>query len=1269
MKLLSLGSIYILIPPMESNKLPQVVVISRSEKLDSILKYSGMAQKKNHYNKGNKMKARQTQSKQGQPRVLDDIEHKAVWANYLNMARQNMYQIACHITHVLGLAYDPEDKELEANLMQIPAVTLLGKGGKAEQKQKAMKMFDKHFPFLTPMLEKYIERHGAGAKEKTPKMYYEIMNMILPLINLYRNKYTHYKLEDSKLNEDGSIADANMLQKCKELSVLINYNLEGACQIVKKRWSVGKKAALKEEKDHAGAKPADRSDTGEKITFQNSDFDLLIKNFRQERKVAEIDFKYNVFDAAGGLSNVGLFMLVCLLLEKKYASEFADQVDFFGKELRRSYQPTQVEIAIMREVISMNHIRLPKKQLQSTSHASALGLDMLNELKKCPRELFDTLSPADQAKFRVKVEDEREDEILLLRSQDRFPTLALRYIDSAALFRDIRFQVQLGNYRYKFYRKEWIDQASDDERIRILQKELTGYGRLEEIEKARNEKWGDLIRKIDEPRQDTLQTEPYVSDHHASYLFNNNRIGLLWNTEGYTPLRNQIFMPSLTLPSWLCDYPAKAAELRNSDKKANEKIAPCVAPLCWLSIYELPAVIFLSILTGSGEKAEGIIKKTVANYRRLFADVWRGELKPSDDISSYGIDFKHLPRKIQDYLAGKEVNIQERFITLGRQKLDRMLEDTRTRLKYFLKNKERYASGGNTMGKNSHVDLRPGTLARYLSNDLMFFKKADENRQVKVTGQNFTILQAELAQYPKPNEQLPDGVTACQYLQSLLQRADLIEGDSPHPFLPEVMKKEPTTFYQLYEIYLSHKIEYIEKKCKTLDDKALSSLHFLYPQRKKWAERDPDFYKELAMRYITIELPHGLFLPAIKEALLASPVAKNLSVYDALVSPTRPLNVTFLIAEYFKALGDKSQTFYGNTFKRYYKYLSMIINPQWDFTSFYAPLVKKYYSVSEMANFQKQIGSATPEGNYEKREIRYQKELEKRADKRIRQLDDERRKQALTKDQYEVKKQGIKKELSEEMALIHDFLKKYRAKYSENEKTIRRYKVQDMLLFLMAKNILTESMRNSEGVSTDFSAYKLRYIGEHGDKDILSLRLPFSIVLEMDDKKNPVRRITIKQADLKLKNYGDFFSFIYDSRIRSLLLQVKQTVIDRSIVEKELDNYNQERIPMFEVLHALEGKIWQLFPDGLPAIGEGGEPIKIDFKYLIQFIDLKKCNKDLVCAIRNAFSHSNYPTDPVVARNVFDKVDLPEVANELAHVLRNKTRQVKLKKTVASSDE
>ena len=51
---------------------------------------------------------------------------------------------------------------------------------------------------------------------------------------------------------------------------------------------------------------------------------------------------------------------------------------------------------------------------------------------------------------------------------------------------------------------------------------------MNEIELKRKEKYASHIRTNDEVRKDTADSEPYITDCYANYVFNGNRIGFLF---------------------------------------------------------------------------------------------------------------------------------------------------------------------------------------------------------------------------------------------------------------------------------------------------------------------------------------------------------------------------------------------------------------------------------------------------------------------------------------------------------------------------------------------------------------------------------------------------------------------------------------------------------------------------------------------------------------------------------------------------------------------
>lgn len=1066
--------------------------------------------------------------------------NKPLFAAYLNMARQNVHVTLLHISKLTGIE---ETGNKEDKLWEMKVLTgLQGKTNpKPEKVQKTIRLLQKHFPFLSPMTDYMLSEYNKTA---TPDTYYKILSTLFKLLNLLRNDYTHYHLVDDALTSEQTREDSRWMAK------LTRNCFDGARRTVKTRFGytdrdmsflTGKKRYREENVP------------GEYLTYYDRKLRKEVTE-PKKRHVEKDDYLYKLSQKNGELSYVGVLFLTCLFLHKKYAMMLVDKAGLFTGNI------SEREKKIIREILTVYRIRLPKERMESVRPQTALGLDMLNELQKCPDELFQTFSPQDQEKFRFT--DKFGEQVLLKRSQDRFPYLAMRYIDDNRIFDNIRFQVSLGNYRYKFYEKQGIDSGCKD-RIRSLQKELNGFGRLAEIEeKRRSEQWHHgLLRPFEEARVDTVDTRPYITDYHASYVFNGNRIGMLLNRKEYLP-------------------------------PIREDKAPCLAPTCWMSIYELPALIFHHLLCGDEHKGstEKIIKDCIANYRRFFADIRKGVLQPTGEdklesaVAEYGIKPSDIPEKLQEYLKNKKVDSKARYNQLSRARLENMIQATSYRLDKFNQEYAMLGSRNNKIGKKAYVDLRSGRLAQYLVKDFMFFQPIDKESMDddkgtgKVTGMDYQILQSTLA-------------TAYDIatLEALLVKARLIQGRNPHPFLPLVLEHKPKDIFSFYYYYLKERESILKGVLTNGINRNSYRYSFLHPQREKWAERTEEYYQKLAGRYLEapIELPRGIFENSIKE-MLKNKFKNNPSIQEALNAP-RWCNITFLISEYFKNIhledSDGSQDFYlpkDGRYLRNYKYFDILYS-----TKVKNKTEKKYFTIEQMK--EKSEDKIIP-GQYLQR-IRDKEELEK-----------EKRR-----------------------------LKKYLNEYKENEKCIRRYKVQDMLLFLMAKNILL-----SEWKDTEIKAYRLKNISSEQGKSILSQEIPFSITLNWNEDGKRISK-TIRQEKLKLKNYGDFYKFIYDDRIRTLLPQLNETFneIDRELLEKELDEYDLNRVTVFQHIHEFEKAIIgnhpefntrkHQFRDLLEAHGQISERTSLELR-----------------DVRNAFSHNHYTEHIDIS-----KKELPEVARSI----------------------
>lgn len=344
------------------------------------------------------------------------------------------------------------------------------------------------------------------------------------------------------------------------------------------------------------------------------------------------------------------------------------------------------ENELIQEMLSIYRIRLPKgKRLDKQDNIATVALDMMNELRRCPRELYNILPPAGQKVFEDPADTDSGGACAVterIRYTDRFPYLALRAIDEMKSFSNIRFQVQLGYYRYSFYDKFCIDGS---EQLRRIGKSINGFGRLSAIENKRKSEWSlsedsetqvankmqlkiyaptlledgkttlDLLR----PVEDKAGNEPYITDWTAFYNIHNNRIGLYWERGTDNKLKSDdvLLFPELN-----------ASETDKSGHRKADVLQK--APLCSLSVRDLPAMLFLIHLS-YGRNAENIIINKYNGLLQFFTDLSRNpkdnNAEPSletiiKDIEEkgletvlanrrYGLKLSEIPNRIKESLV------------------------------------------------------------------------------------------------------------------------------------------------------------------------------------------------------------------------------------------------------------------------------------------------------------------------------------------------------------------------------------------------------------------------------------------------------------------------------------------------------------------------------------------------------------------------------------------------------------------------------------------
>ena len=681
---------------------------------------------------------------------------------FLNQARLNAHITLCHISDLLG-----ENTVDEDSLATMPVLGFLESDKDAVKSERTFELVEKHFPMLKVI-------YGSGPKKEEvtflgrTKKYKEILGCFLKAVNGKRNEYCHAY---SKSSGDYDIKTLTRhLENCFDASV----------RKIKEIRSLEE-----EEVFHLRRKTSEGKG-------------------KEKRVVDNPNFHYHFKNEEGQLSEKGLAFLVAMFLEKKDAYLFLKRQHGFHRGESPGEKATLESFCVFR-------IRLPKPVMTSDVDKNGLALDMLNDLKKCPKELFELLAEEKQQEFRVTdSEDGDEDgnEILMRRYSDRFPYFALRYCDENEVFKNIRFHIDLGRYYFKFYEKETID---GNKYQRALDKRLKTFGRIKDVKNKVRQEWGDIIKAPDEISDE--QNEPYKTNSTPHYNLVDNQIGFTISGD--------------------CKLP---------DVKQPEGKILLQKPDAWLSIYELPGMLFHGLGYGF-KKTESLIEQYIIRQRKICEEIFRTGTIPANAG-------EFLPNAIKEIGTGNETSNE-----YAKNKLDRKLSDTRQRIRAIKATKNRIADKSNKPGKRKFFDIRAGKLADFLARDIMALQEFDPAKEGKdkLTSINFQVLQATLAFYgAKKNT-----------LAGMFKRIGLLEGDNPHPFMKEIEPGKHNSIVGFYEAYLDRKEAYLEE-CRKGEN--LDNYQFLRPSRQRYAKGKRDL-KTITRQLLDnpVNIPNGFFREEIRE--------------------------------------------------------------------------------------------------------------------------------------------------------------------------------------------------------------------------------------------------------------------------------------------------------------------------------------------------------------------------------------------------------------------
>ncbi|MDB5032365.1 type VI-B CRISPR-associated RNA-guided ribonuclease Cas13b [Mucilaginibacter sp.] len=864
-------------------------------------------------------------------------DYKPLFAAYLNMARNNCFIALSHIAEKANKGGGMNEDAMQ----ECSVITLLANNKKPDESLKVEEMIKYHFPFTK----------STKRIDPVPSDYAGLIISFIKQLNELRNFHTHY------LHRPYA-TDANVIA---QLQFLFDTS----------RREVRKRFALKEEDVKHLVRKTITIINGEKVVVEKD------------------NYPYAFVNKEGQFTTKGIAFFITLFLEKKHAYLFLKQLRGFKNSSSKQNKATL-------ETYCFYHIRVPQPRLQSQDTKVGYLLDVLEELKRCPKELYSHLSEHDRMRFTfvndIDATDEQPESILK-RNKDRFAHLALRYFEHTGSLKELQFYYDLGKYYFKVYEKS----VDSEIRLRRLHKYMKGFGRLNDFGLENMPPlWQQLVKYTDQLSEG--YAEPYIVYTIPHYHIVNNQIGI-WINNGFIP-------PLLS--------PVSSPE-----------------PQMWLSIYELPAIMFYHLLTKKRKEYKSVLQ-ILSNHRKaihlLFKDIKDSKLLPDAvetfeaELRQRGLHRNHIPKPLLEYLLNESpgtpvaAKAENRLIKLQNEtsflfdKIDIDLE----------KSKEK-------AGGKYYKPIQTGKIAQFLAKDMLFFQPPINKLKGKATGTLFQVLQARLAFYGRDKHLLEDIYREC----------NLIQSNNPHPFLQGLPITDSLIDY--YRNYLVRRNTYLEKCLKKCMQGKTGSqeLHFLHlGEREKRAGND--YYKGLAGKFIKmpLNLPRGLFM----EELLKVFSAENKTMQD--IADNSRTNTAFLIKEYLKnVLDDDTQDFYN--WKRTYA----VFNKYYDNRKPQSrdSLIERYFDTSVLSTEAEKI----------KLEI--------------------------------VKKQRVDIEASENIKRNYRY-------YSENEKQIRHTKSCDIVLFLIIQDLFP-SLEQSVFKGLAINQLKLSDILPDAEKGILSLPIEIRLPL------------------------------------------------------------------------------------------------------------------------------------------------------------------------------
>jgi hypothetical protein len=496
------------------------------------------------------------------------MENKRTLANdpqyfgsYLNMARHNVFLVINHLTETFNhLPFEPikDDADIIDGNNILATIFDTSKTQFEDERRKIYNYIVRRhfFPFFKIFTQENLETEDKISKDATDiTIDYDGLHSFIKKsfeeLNKFRNAYTHFLAIDD---------NGNKLNRKVNFDIQLKPTLELLFKYAP-RFSYIRNSQ----------------------TQSVEDYDHILEKYQ----IFE-DFQNNEF------TEQGLFFFINLFLERSYATKFLKKFKRFKNETTPPFRATI-------QAFTTYTLKIPDVRLGNDNPKQSLLMEVLSELNKCPKELFNHLTDKDKKTFDPKLEAlEKENVILnstnyedindddlddvikeltaLKRHDDRFPYFALRFLDEMDVLKDIRFQITIGKLVTKRYNKTIIGNEQD----RRIIKTINAYGKLSDFENKEQEIL-DLLKK--DLNDDEVKFEQFA----PHYNMNNNKIAFYVFNENEDKIK----------------YPNVFENKKDNTTLQNN-------PTGFISIHDLPKLLLLQNIDPSKKLSETLIKTFLA---------------------------------------------------------------------------------------------------------------------------------------------------------------------------------------------------------------------------------------------------------------------------------------------------------------------------------------------------------------------------------------------------------------------------------------------------------------------------------------------------------------------------------------------------------------------------------------------------------------------------------------------------------------------------------